>query len=98
MRSDKQELQDTFFLLSDFTPHSSRSTEGPFGQWAVSAYTSKIHTELLDQMRVGTFWAVKNVRLKIASNGNVELDLYAAALRELSLDEEEDRHLTALLE
>lgn len=58
-----------------------------------------MHAEVLEQMKVGTYWAMKNVRLKLSANGNIELDLYAVELRELSLDEEEENpYLRALLE
>lgn len=87
-----------YLLLSDYTPHRLRSTSGVFGQWAVGASTAKLEREILDQMVVGSFWNMKNIRLKVGSDGSLECDLWGADVMELLPDEaDDDLHLQTLL-
>ena len=59
------------------------------------ASTDKIERYLLDVMTTGSYWSVKNMRLKIGGTGGLEADLYGARLHEV--DDEEDSHLRELL-
>ncbi|KAH8117006.1 hypothetical protein DFH11DRAFT_1578632 [Phellopilus nigrolimitatus] len=100
LRFDKDEHDQTVLLLSDYTPHRLRSNNGPYGQYAVSASTSKIAEDTIAQMVVGSYWAAKNIRLKMGRNGHLEIDLFAANLTEKSPeddDDAEDIHLQALI-
>ncbi|THH12013.1 hypothetical protein EW145_g287 [Phellinidium pouzarii] len=95
---DKSDHDQTTLLLSDYTPHSLLSNSGPYGQWAIIALSSKISEEDLDRMTVGSYWSIRNIRLKIGSQGNIEVDLFAADFTELDAENNaEDIHLQALL-
>jgi hypothetical protein len=59
------------------------SSAGVYGQWAVHVNTSRIPEYRLEEMEVGTYWSVRNTRLKVRSGGAIEMDMYAAKLFEL---------------
>ncbi|KAI5117475.1 hypothetical protein M0805_007179 [Coniferiporia weirii] len=95
---DRGEHDQSMLLLSDYTPHRLLSSSGPYGQWAISALTSKIPEEVLGQMTVGSFWRIKNIRLKLGREGNLEIDLFAAECSEINdEDHANDQHMQALL-
>ncbi len=54
------------------------------GQYAIQCLTDKVPKETLTEMAAGTFWSVKNLRLKYGSIGTLECDFYAVELRQLS--------------
>ncbi len=71
-------------LISDYTPHPQLSSGGSTGQYAIQCLTDKVSKETLSEMVAGTFWSVKNLRLKHGSIGTLECDFYAVELRRLS--------------
>ncbi|KAH8109585.1 hypothetical protein DFH11DRAFT_1811933 [Phellopilus nigrolimitatus] len=100
-RVNKAPGKDSLFFFSDYTAHPLRNLTGSFGQWAITASTSSPRVKEADiaRMTVGSFWLLKNIRLKIGANNNIEIDLYAFRPYEL-LDgrNNNDQHFKALLQ
>lgn len=84
-------------VISDYTSHKQLGQAGQMGPFGHSTFTNRIPEEVVGDLKDGTFWLLRNVRLKINTNGHIEIDLYQAKWAKL---EEEDDYpmLEALLE
>ena len=83
-------------IISDYTRHPQLSSDGHMGQYAIQCLTDKLSKETLTDMVGGTYWSVKNLRLKCGSIGTIECDFFAVNLQQLS-DDSENVHLKELL-
>ena len=86
-------------VFSDYSKCNLLSQSGAYGQWALRAVSKRIPEATLDLMKEGTYWLLKNVRLKYGRevNAGVDLDLYGARFTELFEDSPEPQ-LKPLLE
>lgn len=85
VRSDfNRDVGQYCLLISDYTPHPQLHSAGFMGQYAIQCLTGKLPKETLSEMVGGTYWLVKNVRLKYGSIGTLECDFYAVETSQLS--------------
>lgn len=96
LRLEEADSGQITLFFTDYTPHPLRSVEGYYGQWGMHASTSRIDPTILDIMKPGQYWTIRNMRLKHGSMNFLEADLYDARFCEV-IDEEDDIHLSDLL-
>ena len=63
-------------LITDFTAHRLIRSDTPLGNCGLWCSSSRIDAEIKQQLSEGTYWRIKNIRLKIGANGYLEGDLF----------------------
>lgn len=84
---ENEERGQRLVLITDYTSHNRLSRGGPMGAFGHTTFTNRLPPELLENPTEGTYWSLRNLRLKVNSNGHIEIDLFEAKWTQLSLDE-----------
>ena len=85
-------------MITDFTPHRLIRNDTPLGSCGLWCTSSRIDPEIKQELSEGTYWRIRNIRLKVGANGSLEGDIFDVKWTKLDLNTDaEDEQLRSLL-
>ena len=85
-------------LITDFTTNESIRADTRLGNRGLWCMSTRIGPDIKQQLLEGTYWTIKNIRLKRASTGDLEGDIYDVKWTKLdpSVDAQDEPLLSLL--